>query len=255
MDYYNTIYTYLAILAALKWTSSTTGQPDNTTPAHKYPSAVHTQQQCVCTQHNDLPIYERPSTHSIPIGNMYHGDCKLYYQQQYHTAAFLPVLHYHQVGYVINDSNTNVNPCPNFVTEKEDKLITTTARPSQCNKLALFTDIAYKKNVGIQSSLKCPGNVNHDADAAVMAFCSAPDPALWLRGIKVTENCNQLAQYIPVAVFDHQSTYQQAAGILLACNQQVIHIATQNCTEGLHITEVTISDKPTSLEYHVVEWP
>ncbi|XP_045162482.2 uncharacterized protein LOC123527218 isoform X2 [Mercenaria mercenaria] len=220
MDYYNTIYTYLAILAALKWTSSTTGQPDNTTPAHKYPSAVHTQQQCVCTQHNDLPIYERPSTHSIPIGNMYHGDCKLYYQQQYHTAAFLPVLHYHQVGYVINDSNTNVNPCPNFVTEKEDKR-----------------------------------NVNHDADAAVMAFCSAPDPALWLRGIKVTENCNQLAQYIPVAVFDHQSTYQQAAGILLACNQQVIHIATQNCTEGLHITEVTISDKPTSLEYHVVEWP
>lgn len=200
-------------------------------------------QECVCTQHNELAIYQRPSSHSIPIGNLYKGDCKLYYQQQYHSPAFLPVLHYHQVGYVANDSSTSVTPCPDFVTEKEDKLTTTPALPTRCNKLALFTDIAYKKNVGIQASLRCPDNNNYDADAAVRTFCAAPDPALWVRGIKVTENCRQLAKYTPVAVFDHKSTYQQSAGILLACNQQSIHIATQNCTEGLHIKEVTIHDE------------
>ncbi|XP_060593925.1 uncharacterized protein LOC132748356, partial [Ruditapes philippinarum] len=218
----NIIWVILPYLASLLWTHPVAGLFQIPTPAPASP--VHTQQQqCVCTQHNELIIFQRPSTHSTPLGNMYLGDCKLYYQEKFHTPGYLPILHYHQVGFVINDSNTNVSPCPSYVTEKYDRLTTTTARPSRCNKLALFSDIAYKKNVGIQTSLKCPGSTNHDSDAAVVAFCSAPDPSLWLRGIKVTENCNQLGQYEPVAVFDHHSTYQQSAGILLACNQQSIH--------------------------------
>lgn len=90
-------YALLATLVTLFWTRPVQCLLLHTTAAPKFRSTTHQQQQCVCTQHNELIIYQRPSTHSMPIGNMYLGDCKLYYQDKFHTSGFLPILHYHQV--------------------------------------------------------------------------------------------------------------------------------------------------------------
>ncbi|KAL4221783.1 hypothetical protein ACF0H5_020037 [Mactra antiquata] len=249
-------------------------------------------QTCVCSLHTSLFVYPIASESSKPIDVLYTDDCRLYDNSSKPVGNFLPVVSKHQTGYVFQDSDVYHVSCPVFQVDNGDKLtttipppttpttspttqvtvptttsrphttpkittpaVTTTTKPSSCNTVALFTEIAYKKNIGFSQSVKCSDGVHYDSDAVISAFCAAPDPSLWLPGVQASKYCRQIAQFTPIAIFDNQSKYQKNAGILLECYGNIIYVAMQDCNNGLQIFNFTAKDNPPHYAYHVIEWP
>ncbi|XP_011452549.3 mucin-3B [Magallana gigas] len=149
--------------------------------------------------------------------------------------------------------------------------IATTTRPSHsttqsivqttgCSKIQTIEELAKYQEIYPEFNSIC-SNQALVSDLIVRMLCpSVPLAQNWKPGVKVTESCGILKNYIPVATFNALSKYPSdgQAGVFLGCTNSTIKIATQECGGRFSILE--IPRQPTQGEsfthsasnYHVV---
>ncbi|XP_065939596.1 uncharacterized protein [Magallana gigas] len=131
---------------------------------------------------------------------------------------------------------------------------------TQCLKIHTIEELAKYQQMYPELNTDCSNHIS-TSNLIVRSLCpSVPVTQNWKPGVKVTESCDILKTYIPVATFTPSSEYPPdgLAGVFLGCTDSSIKIATQECGGRFSILELprqpaqSESFTNTASNYHVV---
>lgn len=134
------------------------------------------------------------------------------------------------------------------------------AHTTVCSKIHTIEELAKYQQIYPEFNTDCSNQISA-SNLIVRKLCpSVPVTQNWKPGFKVTESCDILKSYIPVATFNPSSEYplDGLAGVFIGCTDSSIKIATQECGGRFSILELprqpaqAESFTHTASNYHVV---